>query len=72
MSELVNTADAKDKDHLDPEIIDILRNDPQAKDPEVGTLYSELATRWSNYINEGLKKELKRELLSKYPCASNC
>lgn len=47
-------------------------DDPQAEDPQVGTLHSELATRWSSYITEGLKKELKVELLSKYPRASNC
>ncbi|XP_044587765.1 uncharacterized protein LOC123267280 [Cotesia glomerata] len=57
---------------LEDEIMEILGEDHQAEDPQVGTLHPEIATRWSNYINEGLKKELKSELLSKYPRASNC
>lgn len=59
-------------EQLDVEIAEILGMDPSAADPQVGVLHSEIATRWSNFISDGLKKELKSELLVKYPRASNC
>ncbi|XP_057327400.1 uncharacterized protein LOC130668903 [Microplitis mediator] len=76
-----NTPDGNDdkenypeNDHkkLDVEIVEILGEDPLAEDPQVGVLHPEIATRWSNFISDGLKKELKSELLAKYPRASNC
>ncbi|XP_057335443.1 uncharacterized protein LOC130674191 [Microplitis mediator] len=61
-----------DNKKLDVEIVEILGEDPLAEDPQVGVLHPEIATRWSNFISDGLKKELKSELLAKYPRASNC
>ncbi|XP_074115714.1 uncharacterized protein LOC141538235 [Cotesia typhae] len=66
------TDDIENKDQLDDEVIEVLGDDPQAEDPQVGTLHKELATRWSSYISEGLKKETKADLLKKYPRANNC
>ncbi|CAG5084921.1 Protein of unknown function [Cotesia congregata] len=70
----VTESDKKENapEKLDVEIIEILGEDPLAEDPQVGVLHSEIATRWSNLISNGLKKELKSDLLAKYPRASNC
>ncbi|XP_044594341.1 uncharacterized protein LOC123271876 [Cotesia glomerata] len=70
----VTESDKKENvpEKLDVEIIEILGEDPLAEDPQVGVLHSEVATRWSNLISNGLKKELKSDLLAKYSRASNC
>lgn len=57
---------------LDPEILQILGDDPSNLKEYGEHLHKDLATRWSYIVTNGLNKEIKQELLKKYLTPENC
>lgn len=60
------------EDHLDESVLELLGED-NSKDKAVGPpIHAALAERWKNILQEGLSKEVKQNLMTKYPITSNC
>ncbi|XP_047030584.1 uncharacterized protein LOC124637887 [Helicoverpa zea] len=71
--ELINEGQPVDEpSSLDPEILQILGEDPSNLKEYGEHLHKDLASRWSHIVTNGLNKEIKQELLKKYLTPENC
>ncbi|XP_049865540.1 uncharacterized protein LOC126366474 [Pectinophora gossypiella] len=71
--ELINEGQSVDEPSaLDPEILQILGDDPNNLKEYGELLHKDLASRWSHIVMNGLDKEIKQELLKKYLTPENC
>lgn len=57
---------------LDPEILQILGEDPTEQRAYGEDLHKDIATRWAHILTNGLSKENKSELLKQYLPSENC
>lgn len=56
---------------MDENILDLLGEDPNKKSYGEG-IHTDITTRWSHIITNGIEKEKKVELGKKYPLPENC
>ncbi|KAI5644183.1 hypothetical protein NE865_03836 [Phthorimaea operculella] len=57
---------------LDPEILQILGEDPSDQKSYGENLHKDIATRWAHILTNGLSKENKADLLKQYLPSENC
>ncbi|KAJ8968787.1 hypothetical protein NQ314_002095 [Rhamnusium bicolor] len=57
---------------LDQEILNCLGEDPEAGKVRGIELHKALVPRWKNILSNGMTKEIKTELMVKYPIPVNC
>lgn len=63
--------DKEDIFDLDEETLKIIGEEPPENQKEL-EIHSSLVNRWNPWLNQGLKKEVRDELLKKYPRAGTC
>lgn len=56
---------------MDEEILQIIGEELSESEKEF-EIHASLASRWRPWLQEGLKKEVRNDLLTKYPRAGNC
>lgn len=56
---------------LDEETVKILGEEPPKSQKELD-IHANLARRWNSWLQQGLKKEIRDELLMKHPRADTC
>ncbi|XP_060802159.1 uncharacterized protein LOC132902150 [Amyelois transitella] len=67
-----DTAEPDTTPDLDPDILEILGDDP-SKDNCVGEkLHKDIALRWTHILKNGMSKEIKTELQKQYLVPENC
>ncbi|CAH2215739.1 jg26660, partial [Pararge aegeria aegeria] len=62
----------KNMDDLDTEILEILGDDPNSKDKYGPEIRNELANRLLHIVKDGLTKEIRKNLITKYLLPNNC
>lgn len=60
------------REPLASDVISALGSDPSAAAPQGHPLHEEIVVRWTSYLQMGLEKNIRADLLAKYPLSSNC
>ncbi|KAK2577576.1 hypothetical protein KPH14_012787 [Odynerus spinipes] len=67
-----NTQNEEIEPEIENEILEILGKDPSTEQAKEHPIHSQLVARWNGWITEGLPKEEKTEVLSKFSRKGSC
>ena len=57
---------------MDEETLKVLGEDPASKVPKEVNFHTSLVSRWKEWLKSGISKEVRQDLLQKYPRQGNC
>ncbi|CAH1113112.1 unnamed protein product [Psylliodes chrysocephalus] len=58
------------EENIDNRVMEALGKNPTSSKKEGDEVHEEMAVRWKNYLVEGIHKEVREQLVQKYP--KNC